>query len=123
MPLQPDFVTYVEDLFSVVSGTSVRKMFGGLGIFRNGLMYALAVSNGRIALNADEQTIPDFEAEGCEEWLHRRKNGVKAGMGYWYIPERLTDNCDELLAWSMKAYEVALRADACKPPGKRKVWL
>jgi DNA transformation protein len=121
MALQPEFVSWLEDLFSVVPDTSIRKMFGGAGIFRHGLMYGLALADGRISLKADDKTITDFVAEGCEEWQYQRKNGMVTTMGYWYIPERLTDDSDELLIWSMKAFDVAVRADRNKPPSQRKL--
>ena len=42
-------------------------------------------------------------------------------MNYWYMPERLADDEDEMLEWSMKAFEVAVRADQKKPPKQRKL--
>ena len=121
MALQPEFVKWLEDLFSVVPDTHVKKMFGGVGVFRHGIMYGLALSDGRISLKADDETIADFKAESCEEWTYQRKNGKLTTMGYWYIPERLTDDSEELLNWSMKAFEVAVRADSKKPPSQRKL--
>ena len=114
-------MTWLEDVFSAVPDTSVRKMFGGVGLFRNGLMYGLALSDGRIALKADGQTTHSFIDENCEEWGYERKDGKRTQMGYWYMPERLVDDPDELREWSMKAYDVAARADQKKPPSKRKL--
>ena len=54
--MDKEFITWLEDVFSAVPDTSIRKMFGGVGLFRHGLMYALALSDGRIALKADDQT-------------------------------------------------------------------
>ena len=121
MALQAEFVDWFEELFSVVPDTNIKKMFGGIGAFRQGVMYALALKDGRISLKADEETIAEFKAEGCEEWSHERKDGKRVYMGYWYIPERLTDDPDEMSTWAMKAWEVALRADAKKPPKQRKL--
>lgn len=121
MAVTKEYLEYLADLFSVVPHTNIKKMFGGAGVFRHGLMYALALGDGKIALKADEQTIPDFEAEGCEAWYYEDKRGGKKSMNYWYMPERLADDEDELLEWSMKAFEVAVRADQKKPPKQRKL--
>jgi len=121
MAISPEFVTYLEDLFSVVPGTSIRRMFGGVGIFRHGLMYALAMSDGRIAMKADEQNVPDFKAEGCEEWTYEMRKSPKKSMGYWFMPERLVDDEDDFRQWAMAAFEAAVRADARKPPKQRKL--
>lgn len=120
MAVSGEFVTYLNDLFSVVPDTQIRRMFGGVGIFRHGLMYALATSDGRIALKADEQTVPGFRAENCSEWTYEMRGSSKP-MGYWYMPERLADDPDDLRDWALNAYEVAVRADARKPPKQRKL--
>jgi DNA transformation protein len=116
-----EYLEYLADLFSIVPHTNIKKMFGGAGVFRHGLMYALDLGDGKIALKADAETIPDFEAEGCEAWYYEDKRGGKKSMNYWYMPERLADDEDELLEWSMKAFEVAVRADQKKPPKQRKL--
>lgn len=119
--MDKEFVTWLEDVFSAVPDTSIRKMFGGVGLFRHGLMFGLALSDGRIALKADDQTKQTFIDESCEEWGYERKDGKRTQMGYWYMPERLIDDPDELCEWSMKALDVAVRADQKKPPSKRKL--
>lgn len=121
MAISAEFVAYVEELFSVVSGTQIRKMFGGVGVFRSGVMYGLGTSGGRIALKADAQTIPDFKAADAEEWIYTGKNGQGRGMGYWYVPESLLDDPEGFQEWANKAFEVAVRADAAKPASQRKL--
>ena len=121
MALSNEFIDYLTDLFAVVPGTTVKKMFGGVGMFRQGLMYALALGDGKIALKADAETIPDFEAEGCEAWYYEDKRSGKKSMNYWYMPERLADDEVELLEWSMKAFEVAVRADQNKSKSQQKL--
>jgi DNA transformation protein len=119
--MDKEFITWLEDAFSAVPDVTMRKMFGGVGIFRHKLMFGLAFSSGGVALKADEQTIPDFQAENCEEWTHARKDGKVTKMGYWYVPERTMDEPDELNEWATKAFDVAVRADQKKPPSQRKL--
>ena len=121
MALDAEYITWLEDLFSVVPDAKIKKMFGGVGVFRHGLMFALATNDGRVSLKADSETIGDFNAEDCGEWEYHRKDGKVTTMGYWYIPERLSEDSDELLVWSLKAFEVAVRADNKKPPSQRKL--
>lgn len=119
MAISKEFSAYLEEMFQVLPGSSARRMFGGVGVFRHGLMYALSLDDGRICLKADEKTIPDFEAEGCEPWQYER-NGKVMDMGYWQMPERLADDPDELKTWAEKAFDVAIRADERKSPKQRK---
>ena len=114
-----EYIRYVEDLFSVLPGSTVKRMFGGAGVFREGLMYGLATSEGGIALKADEQTVPAMEAAGATEWVYER-DGRERRMGYWYVPESLLDEPDEFRQWAGAAFDTARRADAKKPAKQRK---
>ncbi len=120
MGISKQEVEVLEELFSVVPGCSVRRMFGGAGVFREGLMFALSLEGGRVALKADAQTEPDFIAEGSSPWLYPHKSGKLMEMGYWHAPERLLDDPDEMRLWAQRAFETALRADARKPKSQRK---
>ena len=91
-------------------------MFGGAGIFVDGLMIGL-VSDGVIYLKADSATIPDFEREGQAPFTYATRNGAHTLTSYWRMPERLYDDADELARWAREANAVALRASA-KPKKK-----
>ena len=54
--MEPEFI---NDLFAPFGPVTVRRMFGGAGIYREGLMFAL-VFDGAIFLKVVEANIPDF---------------------------------------------------------------
>jgi DNA transformation protein len=120
MALSAEFVSYLQDLFVAVPDVTIRRMFGGVGVFRHGLMFALATGEGRLAFKADETTVPEFAAEGAEEWVYEGK-GKPMRMGYWHVPERLLDDTDEFKTWALKAFDAAVRADGKKPPKQRRL--
>jgi DNA transformation protein and related proteins len=107
--LDPDFI---HDLFAPFGPVTIRRMFSGAGIFRDGLMLGLIVRDV-IYLKADESTAPDFEREGCKAFTYTR--GKKSGrptehaLPFWRLPERLYDDPDELAEWARKAFAVAER--------------
>src|SRR6516165_6406524 len=53
---------FISDLFAPFGPVAVRRMFGGAGLYRDGLMFALEF-DGVIFLRVDEASIPDFERE------------------------------------------------------------
>jgi DNA transformation protein len=110
----------IGELFREFGPVSVRRMFGGAGIFVDGLMIGL-VSDGVIYLKADGATIPEFEREGQAPFTYATKNGAHTLTSYWRMPERLYDDADELARWARDAHAVALRATAKpkKKPAKR----
>jgi len=110
----------LEELFSVLPGCSVKRMFGGAGIFREGLMIAVSLGEGMIAMKADEINQPDYVAAGMSEWTYPHRSGKQMSMNYWYIPEHLLDDGDEFCIWAGKAFDAAVRMDLRKPPKSRK---
>jgi hypothetical protein len=65
--VEPEFI---NDLFAPFGPVVVRRMFGGAGIYREGLMFAL-VFDGAIFLKVDEASIPEFEREGSRPFVTR----------------------------------------------------
>lgn len=121
MAIDPEFESYLKELLEPLGGITTRRMFGGLGIFRHGLMFALYSSQGVFALKADDETIGEFRAEGCSEWQPEMPGRKPVSMGYWQAPERLLEDADEMLIWAEKAFSAAARIDAKKPPSQRKL--
>jgi DNA transformation protein len=53
---------HIHDIFSAFGSVSVRRMFGGSGIYADGLMFAL-VADGVIYSKVDLQNEANFERE------------------------------------------------------------
>ena len=97
----------ISELFSAFGPVSVRRMFGGAGIFADGLMIGL-ISDDEIYLKADDQTVPSFQAEGMKPFTYGAKNRPVV-MSYWRMPERLFDDPDGLAQWARGALGAAQR--------------
>jgi DNA transformation protein len=82
-------------------GLTSRAMFGGHGIFKADVMFAIVDSEGRLYLRADPATAAAFEAAGSTQ--HAR-------MPYWEVPEPIRDDADQLREWAATAAEVAVRS-------------
>lgn len=110
---------YLAELFEPVGNVRIRRMFGGQGLFRDGLMFGL-VAGEAIYLKVDDTTRPAFEGEGCGPFVYGSKNGRETSLGYYRLPERLLDEPEELRDWALAAIDVAIRANAAKPLKNRK---
>lgn len=110
----------IRDLFFPLGPVTIRRMFGGKGIYFNGLIIALEV-DGELLLKADEVTARDFAAAGSTQWVY--EGGMRKGkvaMPYWSIPDSAADDPDELLPWARKAYEASIRSQNTKKPKMKK---
>jgi DNA transformation protein len=105
---------YIRELFSEFGVVQIRRMFGGAGLYAGGLMFGL-VSDDLIYLKADAGTVPAFERENCAPFQYTTRNGKRAVMSYWRLPDRLYDDPAELAQWAVRALGVARTRAAVKP--------
>jgi DNA transformation protein len=114
--MDASFPEFLADLFEPLGGVSLKRMFGGLGIFREGLMFAL-VADDVLYFKTDDATRPGFDAEGCGPFIYQTKDGPRS-TSYWRAPERLFDEPDDFREWAMTAFAVAERFNSDKPKKK-----
>ena len=113
--MDPD---YIRELFAAFGAVSIRRMFGGAGLYADGVMFGL-VADGLIFLKADAAMGADFEREGCAPFEYGTKAGKRAVMSYWRLPDRLYDDPDVLAQWAKRALAAAQRKAAAKPKARR----
>ena len=110
--MSDDFVDYVMELFGPFGTVVARRMFGGHGVFLDGLMFAI-VSGDTLYLKADEMNLIEFEQTGCEMFGYTRK-GRRATLNFLRAPEDAMESPELMLPWARSAYAAALRANAKK---------
>jgi DNA transformation protein len=110
------FNDLLEELFAPLGGVSLRRMFGGIGVFKEGIMFGL-VADDVLYLKADDATTPAYEAEGRGPFVYQGSKGKPAAMPYWQVPDRLLDEPDEFQEWAAAAFDVAVRT--AKPKKKK----
>src|SRR5579872_3203130 len=109
---------FLADLFSDFGPVTLRRMFSGYGISADGTNFALALRAG-LYFRADEETIPQFEAEGCGPFQYQTRAKTVTVNSYWQLPARLFDDAEELAVWARSALGAAQRAALRKRPRKR----
>ena len=121
MAKPPDpFHEFVAELFAPMGPVSIRRMFGGAGVFRDGLMFALLGDN-TVYLKTDAKLRADLEAEGCAPFLWTKPStGEEIDMGYVSLPSSAMEDPDEASAWARRALAAARAKAAAKPVAKKK---
>jgi DNA transformation protein len=112
---------FLNDLFADFGPVTIRRMFSGYGISVDGVNFALAPRAG-LYFRADEQNIPQFEAEGSGPFQYQQRKTAKTVTvnSYWQLPARLFDDSEELAVWARAALSAAQRAALRKRPKIRK---
>lgn len=110
-----EYLDYLHDLFSAFAAVTTRAMFGGHGVYRDGVIIAIVIDEA-IYLKVDAETRAAFEAAGCEPFVYEAK-GKAVPMSYWSVPEDALDSPQEFRPWAQRAWEAALRKP--KPKSKK----
>ena len=96
----------IVELFSTFGPVTVRRMFGGAGIYADGTMFGL-VADGVIYLKTGETNIAMFEREQLAPFTFSKRIGERIETSYRRMPDRLYDDPDELAVWARAALAVA----------------
>src|SRR3972149_8425668 len=112
LAMSDDFVDYVMELFGPFGTVVSRRMFGGHGMYLDGLMFAI-VSEDTLYLKADEMNRIEFEQAGCEIFGYARK-GRRATLNFFRAPADAMESPELMLPWARTAYAAALRTNAKK---------
>jgi DNA transformation protein and related proteins len=110
---------FLIDLFADFGPVTIRRMFSGYGISADGTNFALALRAG-LFFRVDEQTIPNFEAEGSKPFQYQTRTKTVTVNSYWQLPARLFDDSEELAQWARAALAAAQRAKVKKRPKGKK---
>jgi DNA transformation protein len=110
-------IDYLHEVFDAFGPICARRMFGGWGIYHDGLMFGLYAA-GRLYLKTDALNVVQFEAAGSEPFTYiQREKAVK--LSYWSAPEAVLDDREEARFWGCTAFEAALRSQVAKNKTKR----
>ena len=117
MALNRDYAVMIEDMLKPLGAVSVRAMFGGGGVYLDGVMFAL-IADDVLFFKADEQGRKAFEEEGMAPFTYEGK-GKAVTMSYWQAPDRLFDDQDEMIEFARRAIDVARGGKTRKPARKK----
>ena len=118
MAARSELLDHLVDQLAPLGEARGRPMFGGYGVYLDGLIIGL-IAFDTIYLKVDDQNRPDFEAAGSSPFGYDTKSGTNTIAAYWEIPADVLEDSDQLRAWALKSLAVSRRAGA-KATRKRK---
>lgn len=114
---QREYAAHIVDLLQFFGPVESKSLFGGFGVFLEGLMFGLIAGN-ELYLKVDGQNRQDYKDLGLQAFSFR-KNGKQFKMSYYQTPQEAMEDAELLSVWASNAYGAAMRA-AAKKGGKRK---
>lgn len=107
-----EFADYVVELLAPLGAVRAKRMFGGFGIYLDGLMFAL-IADDTLYVKADAANRGAFEERQMPAFVHVRQ-GKPVSLGYHAVPAEALDDRDDLIALARQGFAAALRGR--KPP-------
>jgi DNA transformation protein len=107
MAAAQEFATHIVDLLDPFGPCEARRMFGGFGIFHQGLMFGL-IADGDLYLKADAASRALFEAEDSTAFSYYKKE-KEYKLAYYLAPEEFFEDPEACLRWAQTAFDAALR--------------
>ncbi len=108
MTAKPQFVDMILDLLTGMGPVSKRRMFGGAGLFMDGVMFAL-ITGETLYLKVDERNQSAFEDLSLGPFSFERQ-GKQVALSYYEAPGECLDDPDVKTEWCQNAWQAAKRS-------------
>ena len=104
MAFSQDYLEFILDQLSDFGDLSYKKMFGGVGFYKDGLMFG-GIMGGSLHLKVNDETRAAYIERGMGSFFHSKKS--KALPSYYQVPIEIIEDRDALRLWAEKAFAVA----------------
>ncbi|MCP5370764.1 MAG: TfoX/Sxy family protein [Hyphomicrobiales bacterium] len=118
MAASAEFLAYLTEMLEPLGPVAARRMFGGAGVFLDGLMFGLVVDDV-LYLKTDDQNRGAFADAGMGPFRYQRA-GREVALGYYEVPPDALEDPDDLADWARGAWAAARRGGAKPAAGGRR---
>lgn len=105
--MKQDQVFY-EDLFRPLFPVGIKRLFGGLGLYCEGRIFAIAINN-TLYFKADASSTPAYEQAGGQAFAYAGKK-KPVSICYWTVPDQIFEDEETLRHWTRIATDTAERS-------------
>jgi len=117
MSVSADFCSYVLEQLAALREVRSRRMFGGVGLYWEGLFFGL-IDDDVLYLKVDDSNRADYTSRGMDAFRPFKDKPLYS-MTYFQVPAEVLEEAELLVQWSRKSCAVALTSrDEARPPRK-----
>lgn len=117
MTVRDEDIAWFRELLEPLGRITVRRMFGGAGLYVDGLIVGLEIE-GALYLKTDASSRDLFANAGGRPFVYDGKD-KPVTTSYWTPPDEAMDSPEAMRPWARLALEAALRSAAAKPAKKK----
>src|SRR5262245_10143480 len=113
MPVSSDYLSYVLEQLAGLPRVTSRRMFGGIGLYSDGLFFAL-IDNDTLFFKVNDSNRGDYVARNMAPF-RPFKDKPDLSMSYFEVPADALEDRDELAMWARKSVAVAAASPKPRP--------
>jgi len=102
-----EFTNYVLDLLSPYGNIKARAMFGGYGIYKDGIIAGVIIKD-ELYFKADPESCLDYANAGSKPFSYD-SSGKTVKMSYWQVPLEVMEDSELLGKWLERAWQISLK--------------
>ena len=105
MSVGAGFLQYVLEQLERLGGVTPRRMFGAVGLYRDGVFFAL-IDDDTLYFKVNDTTRADYESRGMQPF-RPYKDKPEVSMTYYTVPVEALDDAEELVSWAQRSVAIA----------------
>jgi DNA transformation protein len=117
MAVSDAYRDFVLEQLAAAGHVTSRAMFGGVGLYLDGLFFAL-IDDDTLYFKVDDSTRARYERAESKPFCPFPERPEQT-MAYWQVPADVLEDPDELANWAREALGVALAKRPRKPSRRR----
>jgi DNA transformation protein len=106
MPVSEEYLDYVVDQLTCLGEVAAKRMFGGVGLYHDGLFFGLIAAD-MLYFKVDDENRKDYEAAKAKPFQPYGEESYS--MGYYQVPVDVLEDVDQLKVWASDAVSAAER--------------
>lgn len=113
MAVQPQYLEYVLEQLAALGALRWRRMFGGIGLYREDLFFGL-IDDDTLFFKTNESNAAAYQSRNMPRFMPPTDRPVSP-FGYHQVPADVIEDAEVLAEWARKSVAVALTSRSAKP--------
>lgn len=105
--MSSNYLNYIIEILAPHGEITARSMFGGYGIYKNGVIFAL-IAYDELYFKVDESNKSQYKKFDSEPFTYEAK-GKKNTMSYWKVPIEILEDEEQIGVWLNQSYGISLK--------------
>jgi DNA transformation protein and related proteins len=102
-----EYLNHILEIFEQYGDFSSRSMFGGYGLYKNKVIFAI-IADDELYFKVDDSNQQQYIDYHCEPFSYE-KNGKSYKMSYWKLPVEILEDEELLALWIDQSYQISLK--------------